>query len=195
MSDLYYWMIAALISGVFLLAFILLNEKYQFLKGIKKKSYQEKFEKLFTKINVPLHQQVTHLSMSMAGLNLDRDEYFMAVTPHADGVYKGFGIRCMGGLWPVFTYVIFDQEIMDFIEITAEINQPAELRYKATITCENKNQPEHGKVIEVKDFYKVPFEKFMKYCYFYFPLYNNFAADKRIKAQNNRGVVNEIPKV
>ncbi len=164
---------------------------WKFFKKKKKNyaSFNDHYADSITQINVPIEQQIAQICMNMAGLQLEKEEFISIVTPPGEGVVRGFGMRCKGGLWPTFTYIVFDAQLMEFIEVTVEVSRPDTIRYLAKIICEHKSESTHNKEVEIKEYYKAPFLKILKLFYFYFPLYNNFSHEKNLPTEKNIGKV------
>jgi hypothetical protein len=76
-------------------------------------------------------------------------------------------IRLTGTSLPVFTYLVFDKKLMEFVEVRVEVSRPERIEYIARI--KSLDISTDGKEVPIVDKYKAPFERFSLALYNYFP--------------------------
>lgn len=79
-------------------------------------------------------------------------------------------IQLSGNSLPVFSYTMFEEEMMEFINVRVEVSLPNRVEYSASIN--SVTAPErNGDKIEMKVWYQEPFQILSHHLYQYFPLY------------------------
>lgn len=113
---------------------------------------------------------VLALVLNTASLELAKDE-FVELAP-LKGCCGPF--RLSGNGWPVVEYMMFEKEIMEFVQVRVEISRPDIIRFVTTIYAkkESSTAPErHGEVIETTERHKKPFNQLALYLFQYFGHY------------------------
>lgn len=76
-------------------------------------------------------------------------------------------IQITGNANPVFSYVVFDKKLMDFIEVSVLVSKKNGFKFTSTVKAINKET--EAKQIETKDAYKEPFLVLSNHLFRYFP--------------------------
>lgn len=109
---------------------------------------------------------VKSLVNNILSLELGSGEFVELAPLH--GVFGPFKI-CGNGL-PIFEYIVFEEDVMEFIKVRAEISLPSRVEFLCRI--ESTTAPaDHGKIVKTKDLYCVPFFELTGHLVRYFPLY------------------------
>jgi hypothetical protein len=119
-------------------------------------------------------EMVRALVVGTAGLELKKGEY--AYSAPIAGTFGPISIT--GNSLPVFSYLVFEKELMEFVSVTVELALPNTVRYVATINSTTAPD-KHGQEIICKEEYKKPFQELAKHFFNYFPLHRvkRFAPD------------------
>lgn len=111
---------------------------------------------------------VRSLVMNTAALELTKGQH-IELAP-IRGTCGAFTLT--GNSLPVFTYRVFEKQLMEFIKVVVEVARPGQIRFLCTIDSEGTQDPvNHGKEVECRDAYKTPFNRLARSLFTYFPYY------------------------
>ncbi len=115
---------------------------------------------------------VRQIILGTAALGLEKHEH-VEFSP-IKGTVGNF--KLSGNGMPFFTYLVFEQKIMEFVRITVSVRKSDRIEFVARV--ESTDLEHHGKTVEVKDKYKEPFMRLATYLHDYFPI----TVDRGIRA-------------
>lgn len=134
-------------------------------KLFKKKESQKVNKETQEKLDL-----ILALTLSTAMMGLKKNEYVeLAPLPGVCGPFK-----LSGNSLPVFEYIVFEKDLMEFIQIRVEVSKPDRIHFTASISCkgaagEHEKSERHGTEVEMKEKYKEPFLKLASFLKAYFP--------------------------
>lgn len=109
---------------------------------------------------------VKQLVQGTANLELTNDQFVEFAPLETIGPF-----RLRGNSYPVFTYMLFEKEMMEFVEITVFLQLPNHIEFKAKIKSHTAPL-RNGEEIPMKKAYERPFNRLMDHLTTYFGLWN-----------------------
>lgn len=117
---------------------------------------------------------ITALIQRISQIMLLREEsaYLNGVKIPNEKVQGMFGaVKVTGNGAPVFSYLMFDKQLMEFVRVSVELSLPDRIAFSYKIDSED--EATHGKEVEEKEEYKAPFYKLAYALYDYFPIHRH----------------------
>src|ERR1043165_7141436 len=111
---------------------------------------------------------ISYLSLHTASLELPNHQYqVLAAVPGMVGRW----VSVSGGALPVFTYLVFDKGMMEFIRVRVELSRPNRIQYLAQIAAPDaESNSSNGEAVTAVDAYRKPFRRLVKRLFRYYPL-------------------------